>query len=50
MMNIAFYCSEVKFILCKELCLIQGEFGPVEAEALLASIVGMFGYFGADYF
>ena len=50
MMNIAFYSSEVKFILCKKLCLIQGEFGPVEAEALLASIVGMFGYFGPEYF
>jgi phosphatidylserine synthase len=48
MPNVVFWTMEMKFILCKNLKMVVGEFGPVELEIVLALIVFLGGYLGTD--
>jgi len=49
MLNVVFHCMETRFVLLGTLDMILGEFGPVEAELLLSSLLFLIGgYFGSD--
>jgi phosphatidylglycerophosphate synthase len=48
MTNFTFYTMEMRFLMFGNLDLNIGEFGPVETEWLVASIIGLVGYLGPD--
>ena len=49
MTNVVFHTMEMKYILCKNLTLIVGEFGPVEFELIIAILIFVCGgLIGAD--
>jgi len=48
MTNLIFYTMEMKFVMCKNLKIVVGEFGPVELELVMTTICICAGYFGID--
>ena len=50
MVNVIFYCMEMRFVVCKELIMVMGGFGPVELELLLSTLLASFGYFGPEFY
>jgi len=49
-MNVVFWSMEMKFILFKDLKMIVGEVGPVEVELIIAFVIFLGGYLGAEVF
>ena len=49
MMNVSFYCMEIKFKLCGNLVMIMGELSIVEIELILSTLLCLFGYYGHDH-
>ena len=49
-MNFIFYTMEMQFVISRKLIMIQGEFGPVETELLLAGVMFLIGYLTPEFF
>ena len=50
MLNIIFFCTEMKYILCKELILNIAEVGSIEIEHFFGTLFILTGIYGAGFY